>query len=324
MDIVLTALSQILVNGLLLGILYAIIALGYTMVYGILQLINFAHSEVFVTGAIVGYEIFRVLTPTSLNPYLILLIALVAAMVISGLLNVVIERLAYRPLRNAPKLVPLISAIGVSFILQDLLRLFEGLQGRFDLAVNVPAAFNTTLPFKPLGVDIQVKDVVLLIVGALMLFFLDRLVNHTRMGRAIRAVAQDRVTASLMGIDANRMISLTFLIGGALGGIGGVLFAMKFPNVNAYSGTIPGIKAFSAAVLGGIGSIPGAVLGGLVLGVIENFLGVVSIFGAVFPKLAFLGAIKAEYKDVGAFIALIVILIFKPSGLLGRSTTEKV
>ncbi len=324
MDIVLPVLSSVLVNGLLLGILYAIIALGYTMVYGILQLINFAHSEVFVTGAIVGYEVFRVLTPTSLNPYLILVIALVVAMIVSGLLNVLIERLAYRPLRNAPKLVPLISAIGVSFILQDLLRLFEGLQGRFDLAVNVPTAFNQPLPFQPLGVSIQVKDLILLVVGAVMLFGLNRLVNHSRVGRAIRAVAQDRVTAGLMGIDSNRMIALTFAIGGALGGVGGVLFAMKFPNLNAYSGTIPGIKAFSAAVLGGIGSIPGAVLGGLVLGLIENFLGVISIFGSVFPKLAFLGAIKAEYKDVGAFIALIVILIFKPSGLLGRNTTEKV
>lgn len=324
MDIVLSAFSQILVNGLLLGILYAIIALGYTMVYGILQLINFAHSEVFVTGAIVGYEIFRVLTPTSLNPYLILAIALVSGMVISGVLNVVIERLAYRPLRNAPKLVPLISAIGVSFILQDVLRLFEGIQGRFDLAVQVPAAFSKPLPFTVLGQNVQYTDAILVVVAALMLFLLNQLVNHSRPGRAMRAVAQDRVTASLMGIDANRIISLTFLIGGALGGLAGVLFAMKFPNINAYSGTIPGIKAFSAAVLGGIGSIPGAVLGGLVLGIIENFLGVVSIFGAVFPKLAFLGAIKAEYKDVGAFIALIVILIFKPSGLLGRSTTEKV
>ncbi|GGQ99033.1 branched-chain amino acid ABC transporter permease [Deinococcus ruber] len=323
-------LAAILINGLLLGILYAIIALGYTMVYGILQLINFAHSEVFVTGAIIAYETFRILSPapdappgSGLNPYIVFVIALVVAMLVCGLLNILIERLAYRPLRNAPKLVPLISAIGVSFILQDLLRLFEGVQGRFDLAVNVPAAFNANV-VTILDNNIQIKDVLLVVVAAVMLFGLNRLVNHSKTGRAIRAVAQDRVTAGLMGIDSNRMIALTFMIGGALGGLGGVLFAMKFPNINAYSGTIPGTKAFSAAVLGGIGSIPGAVLGGLVLGVVENFLGVLSSFALIFPKLAFLAAIKSEYKDVGAFIALIVILIFKPSGLLGRNTTEKV
>ena len=323
-------LTGILVNGLLLGTLYAIIALGYTMVYGVLQLINFAHSEVFLTGAVVAFEIFRVLSPgpdtppgQGLNPYVTLVIALVTAMIVCGLLNIVIERLAYRPLRNAPKLVPLISAIGVSLILQDVIRLLEGLQGRFQMAVSVPPAFTRTV-FKLADTNVQARDLILLVVAAVMLFGLNRLVNHSRVGRAIRAVAQDRVTAGLMGIDSNRMIALTFLIGGALGGVGGVLFALKFPNLDPYAGTIPGIKAFSAAVLGGIGSIPGAVLGGLVLGIIENFLGTLSAFSYVFPKLAFLGAIKAEYKDVGAFIALIVILIFKPSGLLGRNTTEKV
>ncbi|MFC4453112.1 branched-chain amino acid ABC transporter permease [Deinococcus sonorensis] len=322
-------LTDILINGLLLGTLYAIIALGYTMVYGILQLINFAHSEVFLTGAVVAFETFRLLAPdpanpgSGLNPYLVLAIALVVAMIVCGLLNVVIERLAYRPLRNAPKLVPLISAIGVSLILQDVIKLLEGFQGRFQLAVNVPETFTQTV-FSVGDTNVKVRDLALVVVAAVMLFSLDRLVNHSKPGRAIRAVAQDRVTAGLMGIDANRMIALTFAIGGALGGVGGVLFAMKFPNLDPYSGTIPGIKAFSAAVLGGIGSIPGAVLGGLVLGVVENFLGVLSSFSFVFPKLSFLAAIGAQYKDVGAFITLIVILIFKPSGLLGRSTTEKV
>lgn len=320
----------VLINGLLIGTLYAIIALGYTMVYGVLQLINFAHSEVFLTGAVVAFEIFRVLSPASdaapgsgLNPYLIFAIALFTAMAVCGGLNILIERLAYRPLRNAPKLVPLISAIGVSLILQDTIKLLEGFQGRFQLAVSVPQAFTRTV-FTLADTNVKGIDLVLLVVAAVMLFGLNRLVNHSKVGRAIRAVAQDRVTAGLMGIDSNRMISLTFLIGGALGGVAGVLFALKFPNLDPYSGTIPGIKAFSAAVLGGIGSIPGAVLGGLVLGIIENFLGSLSGLVFIFPKLAFLGAIKAEYKDVGAFIALIVILIFKPSGLLGRNTTEKV
>lgn len=322
--------TGILINGLLVGTLYAIIALGYTMVYGVLQLINFAHSEVFLTGGVVAFEIFRVLSPdpgaasgSGMNPYLVFAIALVTAMVVCGALNILIERLAYRPLRNAPKLVPLISAIGVSLILQDVIKLLEGFQGRFQLAVNVPETFTRTV-FKVADTNVKGIDLTLLIVAAVMLFGLNRLVNHSRVGRAIRAVAQDRVTAGLMGIDSNRMISLTFLIGGALGGVGGVLFALKFPNLDPYSGTIPGIKAFSAAVLGGIGSIPGAVLGGLVLGLIENFLGAVSGLVFIFPKLTFLEAIKAEYKDVGAFIALIVILIFKPSGLLGRNATEKV
>ena len=322
--------TGILINGLLIGTLYAIIALGYTMVYGVLQLINFAHSEVFLTGGVVAFEIFRVLSPapgaepgSGMNPYLVFAIALVTAIIVCGALNILIERLAYRPLRNAPKLVPLISAIGVSLILQDVIKLLEGFQGRFQLAVNVPEAFTRTV-FKVADTNVKGIDLTLLIVAAVMLFGLNRLVNHSRVGRAIRAVAQDRVTAGLMGIDSNRMISLTFLIGGALGGVGGVLFALKFPNLDPYSGTIPGIKAFSAAVLGGIGSIPGAVLGGLVLGIIENFLGSLSGLVFIFPKLAFLGAIKAEYKDVGAFIALIVILIFKPSGLLGRNATEKV
>ena len=322
--------TGILINGLLIGTLYAIIALGYTMVYGVLQLINFAHSEVFLTGGVVAFEIFRVLSPapgaapgSGMNPYLVFAVALVTAIVVCGALNILIERLAYRPLRNAPKLVPLISAIGVSLILQDVIKLLEGFQGRFQLAVNVPEAFTRTV-FKVADTNVKGIDLTLLIVAAVMLFGLNRLVNHSRVGRAIRAVAQDRVTAGLMGIDSNRMISLTFLIGGALGGVGGVLFALKFPNLDPYSGTIPGIKAFSAAVLGGIGSIPGAVLGGLVLGLIENFLGAVSGLVFIFPKLTFLEAIKAEYKDVGAFIALIVILIFKPSGLLGRNATEKV
>ncbi|ADV68046.1 branched-chain amino acid ABC transporter permease [Deinococcus maricopensis] len=328
-------LVNVVVGGLVLGFVYAIIALGYTMVYGVLQLINFAHSEVFVTGAIVGYEVFRVLEPSPMNGYLKLIIALIAAMIVSGGLNVLIERLAYRPLRNAPKLVPLITAIGVSLILQDLLKIIEGLQGRFDLTYTLPqgfsnkfcatgsscAAFGDTL--RRIGVDLQVKDIILVVVALLSLAVLNYLVNHTRLGRAIRAVAQDRVTAGLMGIDSNRMISATFLIGGALGGVSGVLFGMKFGTVNAYSGFDPGIIAFTAAVLGGIGSIPGAVLGGLLLGVIQNLIGVTNVLGSI-TGIANLAAIDASYQRIGAFIVLVLILIFKPTGLLGKSNTEKV
>ncbi|GAA5502900.1 high-affinity branched-chain amino acid transport system permease protein LivH [Deinococcus xinjiangensis] len=324
---VITILLQVLVGGLSLGVLYAIVALGYTMVYGVLQLINFAHSEVFITGGIVGYFVFEGLKDSSMNGYLKLLLACIAAMIVSGTLNVLIERLAYRPLRGAQRLVPLITAIGVSLILQDTLRLLVGLRGMFDLSVTLPKGFTNPIP-KVLGIDIsllnlQVKDIVLIVVAGLMMIALNFLVNHTRLGRAMRAVAHDRQTSGLMGIDSNSIISLTFLIGGALGGLGGVMFAMKYQALNAYSGTVPGMKAFTAAVMGGIGNIPGAMLGGLVLGWLETFLGVVSLFASI-PGLHWLSAIKAEYKDLGAFLALILILFLKPAGLLGKATTEKV
>ena len=322
-----TILLQVAVGGLSLGVLYAIIALGYTMVYGVLQLINFAHSEVFITGGVVGYFMFEALKETSLNGYLKLALACLVAMTVSGLLNVMIERLAYRPLRGADRLVPLITAIGVSLVLQDSLRFLVGLRGMFDMSVSLPRGFTNSLTTVA-GVDIrmlnlQVKDIVLIVVAGLMMLGLNLLVNHTRMGRAMRAVAHDRQTSGLMGINSDSIISLTFLIGGALGGLGGVMFAMKYQALNAYSGMIPGMKAFTAAVLGGIGNIPGAMLGGLVLGWVETFLGVVSLFSSI-PGLHWLGAIKAEYKDLGAFLALILILFFKPAGLLGKSTTEKV
>lgn len=326
---------NIVVGGLLLGFVYAIVALGYTMVYGVLQLINFAHSEVFIAGGVVGFEVFRVLHNTGMNGYLQFLIALVAAMIVSGLLNVTIERLAYRKLRSADRLVPLITAIGVSLMLQDVLKFIEGLQGRFDLTYSLPEGFgkpfcgpeSSCLAFgdmlRSVGIALQLKDVILIIVSLTSLALLNYVVNHTRMGKAIRAVAQDRVTANLMGIDSDKMISATFLIGGALGGVSGVLFGMKFNTINAYSGFEPGLIAFTAAVLGGIGSIPGAVLGGLVLGVIQNLIGSVSVFGDLLG-VANIAAIDDSYKRIGAFLVLVLILLFKPTGLLGKSNVEKV
>jgi branched-chain amino acid transport system permease protein len=328
-------LVNVIVGGLVLGFVYAIIALGYTMVYGVLQLINFAHSEVFVTGAIVGYEVFRVTAASPINGYLKLLLALLTAMLASGLLNVLIERLAYRPLRNAPKLVPLITAIGVSLILQDLLKITEGFQGRFDLTYTLPPTFTQAFcgaasscafigsALGKIGISLQLKEALLVLIALVSLGVLNYLVNRTRLGKAIRAVAQDRVTAGLMGIDANRMIAATFLIGGALGGVSGVMYGLKVGTVNAYSGFDPGIIAFTAAVLGGIGSIPGAVLGGLLLGVLQNLIGVTNVLGGLIGN-ANLGVIDASYQRIGAFILLVVILIFKPTGLLGRSNTEKV
>jgi len=328
-------LVNVIVGGLVLGFVYAIIALGYTMVYGVLQLINFAHSEVFVTGAVVGFEVFRILAPNPMNGYLKLLIALLSAMLISGGLNVLIERLAYRPLRNAPKLVPLITAIGVSLILQDVLRVIEGFQGRFDLTYTLPDAFGVKFCaaesscaaagnfLRTIGVDLQVKDVILIVVALISLTVLNYVVNRTRLGKAIRAVAQDRVTAGLMGIDSNLMISATFLIGGALGGISGVLYGMKVGTLNAYSGFEPGLVAFTAAVLGGIGSIPGAVLGGLLIGVIQKLVSVMSVLGDLVGSKN-LATIDDSYSKMGAFVVLVLILIFKPTGLLGKSNTEKV
>lgn len=327
LNTVLTILAQVFVGGLSLGVLYAIIALGYTMVYGVLQLINFAHSEIFVAGGIVAYFVFDALKDSPMDGYLKLLLASLAAMAVSGGLNVLIERLAYRPIRGAQRLVPLITAIGVSLILQDLMRLLVGLRGLFDLSVTLPQGFTNPIT-KVAGMDVsmlnlQVKDIILLVVATAMLIGLNLLVNHTRLGRAMRAVAHDRQTAGLMGINPNGIISFTFLLGGALGGLGGVMFAMKYQAINAYSGMVPGMKAFTAAVLGGIGNIPGAVLGGLVLGWLETFLGVVSLFASI-PGLGWLSAVKAEYKDLGAFLALILILFIKPAGLLGKATTEKV
>src|SRR6267142_249277 len=279
---------QVLLDGIILGFMYALIALGYTMVYGVLEFINFAHSEIFIFGAFVGVEILLGLKSIGLLdglPWpLVLLLVLVAGMASSGLLAVTVERIAYRPLRGAPRLIPLISAIGISFFLQDLIRLVESL---------------------------------VVISGALlMLQALHLIVNRTKIGTAIRAVAEDQAAASLMGIDVNRIISLTFLIGGAMGGAAGVLFGVQYGLINPYSGFIPGLKAFTAAVLGGIGNIPGAMLGGLVLGLLEAF-------AAAYLSLLTGGAFGAEYKDIFAFSVLILILIFRPKGLLGEVVRER-
>jgi len=311
---------QVLLDGLILGFMYALIALGYTMVYGVLEFINFAHSEIFVTGAFVGVEILLGLQHAGrlagVPPFLVLLLLLAAGMAVSGLLAVAIERIAYRPLRGAPRLIPLISAIGVSFFLQDLIRLIESIWRN---------AFNLVYPgLEPLNrrfeltatVDVSVKALVVIAASLLMLLALHLLVNKTRLGTAIRAVAEDQATASLMGINVDRMISTTFLIGGAMGGAAGVLFGVQYSLINPYTGFIPGLKAFTAAVLGGIGNIPGAMMGGLVLGLLEAF-------AASYLSLLTGGAFGAEYKDIFAFSVLILILIFRPKGLLGEVVRER-
>jgi branched-chain amino acid transport system permease protein len=311
---------EVLLDGIILGFMYALIALGYTMVYGVLEFINFAHSEIFIAGAFVGVEILLGLQSRGLLdefpwPF-VLLLALMAGMAASGLLAVAVERIAYRPLRGAPRLIPLISAIGVSFFLQDLIRLFESLwRNAFNLVYPSMDALNLRLELTE-TIDVSVKSLVVIVSALLMLWALHLIVNRTKVGTAIRAVAEDQAAASLMGIDVNRIISLTFLIGGAMGGAAGVLFGVQYGLINPYSGFIPGLKAFTAAVLGGIGNIPGAMVGGLVLGLLEAF-------AASYLSLLTGGAFGAEYKDIFAFSALILILIFRPKGLLGEVVRER-
>lgn len=319
-DELIQLLPSVLLEGLLLGCVYAMIALGYTMVYGVLGLINFAHSEVFMIGAVTGVEVYRYLGPHVGNPYLLAVLAMVAAALISGGMAMAIERLAYRPLRrrgSTNRLVPLITAIGVSFFLQDFVRLIEGLwHGEFYM--NFPSDQRMEHTFElPLQMTIQVKSILVIVVTTLMLFSLDYLVRKTRLGRAIRAVAQDLPTAGLMGINPDRIIARTFLIGGALGGVAGVLFGLLYSQINPFVGFVPGIKAFTAAVLGGIGNIYGAVVGGLVLGVVESL-------GGTYLYFLTEGALGNEYKDVFGFVILVLLLLFRPQGLLGRAQGEKV
>ena len=311
---------QVLLDGIILGFMYALIALGYTMVYGVLEFINFAHSEIFIVGAFVGVEVMLGLKSAGLLDGLpwpvVLILVLVAGMAGSGLLAVTVERVAYRPLRNAPRLIPLISAIGISFFLQDMIRLVESLwRNAFNLVYPTLDALNLRFELTE-TLDVSVKSLVVIGSALGMLWVLHMIVNRTKVGTAIRAVAEDQAAASLMGIDVNRIISLTFLIGGAMGGAAGVLFGVQYGLINPYSGFIPGLKAFTAAVLGGIGNIPGAMVGGLVLGLLEAF-------AASYLSLLTGGAFGAEYKDILAFSMLILILIFRPKGLLGEVVRER-
>jgi branched-chain amino acid transport system permease protein len=319
-EILIGILPQVVIDGLILGFMYALIALGYTMVYGVLEFINFAHSEVFIFGAFVGVEIMLGLKSAGVLetvPWIVVLVlVLLAGMAASGLLAFTIERVAYRPLRHAPRLIPLISAIGVSFFLQDVIRLVESIwRNAFNLVYPTIDTLNERFEVTS-TIDVSVKSLVVIVAALLMLWVLHVLVNRTKIGTAIRAVAEDQAAASLMGINVNRIISLTFVIGGAMGGAAGVLFGVQYGLINPYTGFIPGLKAFTAAVLGGIGNIPGAMLGGLVLGLLEAF-------AASYLSLLTGGAFGAEYKDIFAFSILILILIFRPKGLLGEVVRER-
>ena len=295
---------QQLINGLIKGSLYAMIALGYTMVYGILGIINFAHGEVFMIGAMVAMTVTTMLIKAGVGSVVALLIATLAAMVACMITSFLVERLAYRPLRHAPKLAPLITAIGVSFILQALAMQFWGRE-HFPFPDVFPA--NRINLFGNVG--ITMREIIIMIVSVIMMGGLFFLVNHTKLGRAMRATSENVNVTALMGVNPNRVISATFMIGAALAAVAGILFASNHGGkVHFYMGFIPGMKAFIAAVLGGIGNIPGALVGGLALGLVEAM-------GA--------GYISAEYEDVFAFVVLVVVLIFRPSGLLGQRVADR-
>lgn len=320
-------IPQVLIDGLTLGAVYAVIALGYTMVYGILELINFAHGEIFMTGAFIGTAILIVLTSmgwvSAVPTIVMVLTVLLLTAILTGLLGMGIERVAYRPLRKAPRLIPLITAIGISFFLQDVVRFIAELK-KGNYIVTGPNLFKEQLSIKASSISTMFNDasiktsfLIVLVTAVIMMIGLDLFVNRTKWGMAMRAVAQDRETASLMTINVNKVISMTFFIGSALGGATGVLFAVQYGTIDPYIGFILGLKAFTAAVLGGIGNIRGAMLGGLLLGLLE-------VFASANLTLLSGGVFGAEYKDVFAFAILILVLLFKPEGLLGKPVTEKV
>lgn len=301
---------QELINGLSLGAVYALIALGYTMVYGVLKLINFAHGEVFMCGAFAGLAALTWL-------HLPLPVALLVAMVAAAALGMGIEAGAYRPLRRAPRLAVLITAIGVSLLLQNVGVLVLGAAPRpYPAAISAEpiAAVQASL-----GVVLTFQQVAILVGTALLLGALYLIVNHTRIGKAMRAVSEDREAAQLMGINVDRVISFTFGLGSAIAAAGGVLYGIYYGTADPLMGFLPGIKAFVAAVIGGIGSIPGAVLGGVLMGLIETGVSSVRIHLGSGAEIA-----GSTYRDAVAFAVLITILLIKPAGLLGRPGREKV
>jgi branched-chain amino acid transport system permease protein len=295
-----TEFLQQLLNGLSLGAIYALIALGYTMVYGVLRFINFAHSDVFMVGAFIGYYAGQHLPQNTFGGGFIVL---TAAMLGCALLGVTIERLAYRRLRGGPTLNVLITAIGVSLLLESSGQVFFGAE---------PRTFPTVFPAKDFafgGLVISSNQLVVIAVALLLVVALQFIVFRTKIGTAMRAVALNPKAAQLVGINNDVVISFTFALGSALAGAGGILYALNYPSIDPLMGVMPGLKAFVAAVLGGIGNIPGAALGGLILGTVETFVG---------------GSQLSTYKDAIAFGVLILILLFRPAGLLGKFTAEKV
>ena len=295
---------ELFFSGLTRGSIYALIALGYTMVYGIIGLINFAHGEIYMIGAFTAYIIASVLSIYGFPAVSIIILAGFAAAIWSSAYGYTVEKIAYKPLRHAPRLSPLISAIGMSIFLQNYVLLAQ---------TSDFLAFPELIPdfdfMEPIADKVGTTDMVIIVTTIVVMLALTFFIKMTRIGKAMRATSQDRMMARLIGINVDKVISVTFIIGSSLAAIGGILIASHIGQINFYIGFIAGIKAFTAAVLGGIGSIPGAVLGGFVLGLTESFA---------------TGYVSSDYEDVFAFSLLVLILIFKPSGLLGKEEIQKV
>ncbi|WP_395699239.1 branched-chain amino acid ABC transporter permease [Aquabacterium sp.] len=304
-----TFLQQI-INGLVLGSMYALVALGYTMVYGIINLINFAHGEVLMVGALTSWTVVTALQGAGLPGWLLLVLSLAAAIVVCALLNFTIEKIAYRPLRNAPRLAPLITAMGMSLLLQTL-----------AMMIWKPSTkpYPILLPSEPFflgGAVINVTQILILVITAVTLFGLMYLVNRTKLGRAMRATAENPRVAALMGVRPDMVISATFVIGAALAALAGVMYAANYGSVQHTMGFLPGLKAFTAAVFGGIGNLAGAVVGGVLLGLIEAL-------GSGYIGALTGGVLGSQYQDIFAFIVLILVLTVRPQGLLGERVADR-
>ncbi|MBU7545797.1 branched-chain amino acid ABC transporter permease [Leuconostoc mesenteroides] len=291
-----TTFIQQLINGLMLGSVYALLALGYTMVYGIIKLINFAHGDIYMLGAYFGYFFIKVL-------HLNFFIALILAMAVSAIIGVVIEYVAYRPLRHSPRIAVLISALGISFLLENGMNYLYGSDQR-----SFPQAIKT-VQYHFYGIQVSNIQLIIAVTSIVLMLLLTYIVKNTKMGRAMRAVSADPDAASLMGININHTISFTFAIGSALAAAGGVLIGLYYNSIDPLMGMTPGLKAFVAAVLGGIGIIPGAAVGGWLIGILETMV----------QATAF-----SDYKDAIVYAMLIVILLIKPTGILGKNKREKV
>ena len=309
MDQFLAQLPQTILNGLTLGSIYALIALGFSMVYGILKLLNFAQGAVYMVGAYIGYAVSTIFIGAagSVVPVAILIpIMMLVAMAGTALLGVIIERFAYRPLRNAPRIAPLISALGVTFVLQNLVQLIAGPNPySYGSGRIIPVDSGIYLG------DFRIDTARLLVIGTtgLLMIALTYWVRSTKMGRAMRAVSMDQDAAAMMGVDVDKVVRTTFLVGSALAGAAGVMIGLVFFNVTSTMGFLAGLKGFTASVIGGIGNIPGAVVGGLLIGMAESFAGVY---------------LSITFKDAIAFLILVIVLLIRPGGLLGRVEQEKV
>ncbi|MCV9961529.1 branched-chain amino acid ABC transporter permease [Pararhizobium sp. BT-229] len=295
---------QQLVNGLTLGSIYGLIAIGYTMVYGIIGMVNFAHGDIFMLGGFAALIVYLILVGLfgGIPIALALFVMIIVAMLMTGLWNWVIEKMAYRPLRGSFRLAPLITAIGMSIALSNFIQVTQGPR-------NKPVPPLVSAVYDVFGISVSLKQIIIVVVTAVLLTIFWYIVNHTPLGRAQRATEQDRKMAALLGIDVDKTISITFVMGAALAAVAGTMYLMYYGVIVFTDGFTPGVKAFTAAVLGGIGSLPGAVLGGLMIGLIE------SLWSAYFT---------IDYKDVATFSILAIVLIFKPSGILGRPEVEKV